>query len=620
MAEQTLSIRIIAKNLAKGVLDGLDKTLGRGAASASKVQSGLGGSVLKANLLSAAISGGVSVALGAAGTAAGFLSSKFSEAADAQTSLLAATASFGAVAGRSFEDSQRFLTEFETELAKTVSALPGATSGYIELSRAIADEVVPAFIGLDGVLNEQGLQNSLSSISSNAGLLGSAAGVRGTDSALAIQRAIGGGSISELRQLAFFERNPALLKTMEKALADAGVKSFKELDPSSVVKIVDESLSKFATPELKERAATSINGLIENLQSTLFDPTSGIFGLNRDIDANQEGVQSVLGRFNKTLSILIGENGILAKIGTSLSGLIGGEDPLVIVDRGLKSFNHFLTKINGLMNRFQSVGDFSIGASIESLFGDFSPSAFINRMLTSARSALSNIDGQELGKAWGESVSQLVFSTARFIRNIDWGSVLGIIQELSTGFRDFILSYFKEMAETLLEATIQASINLMNSLKDSILGLFEALSERLKNTIGVSGGELLQVVAGGLTGGVPGVVAGVARAGANRLARYSGIQQGDAGLMGGILMELANKPRRSDLVVANTSEAIMRPDQIMNVVQNSYNAGANTAPAERSPIALTVNIGNVHGGQEVVSEVMRALDSALSDRLAGTLA
>ena len=73
MASQDLKIRVILQNLAKSGLMGLDKSLGGLSKSAKGVERGLGGSILKANLLSSAITGGVGVAMNAVGGAASSL-------------------------------------------------------------------------------------------------------------------------------------------------------------------------------------------------------------------------------------------------------------------------------------------------------------------------------------------------------------------------------------------------------------------------------------------------------------------------------------------------------------------------------------------------------------------
>lgn len=576
MTTQDLRIRIILENLAKSGLLGLDKSLGGLSKSAKGVERGLGASFLKANLLSSAITGGVGAGLSAVQNLVGGVTNAIGTAANSQQELLAATASFSAISGRSFQESSRFINEFETSLARSVASLPGATSGYIQLSRSIADELIPAFTNLRGELDEQGLSRALSSISANAGLLGSAAGLQGSDSALAIQRAIGGASTAELRQLAFFERNPALLRELEESLAEAGAKSFRELDPASVVKIVEDSLALFATPELKRESAKSFNGLIEGLRSQLFDPQVGIFGFLRDLDPELAGNQTLLDRFTETMRLLIGSGGVLDSIGNAGSRLLGGRDPLLVIDNALAGFNELLE-------------DFELGDMREILGSFFTEGLpdLINMGVDNALNFVRDFDWAAAGEAWADVVGDLWTGTITFIRNIDWIDAWRTIELGISGFRDFLLNYFKETTQKMLDAAGRAAREL----------IFPTGFEAANPDSFIAGSPVARAAA---------TPRGFAKGG------YLGAMNP---VLGSVVQEIIEAPRGARPLLANSSEMILTAPQAERL------AGA---AAGRGPISFRINpVFNINGAtnpEQVAQEVLTILDRIVSDRIAGNLA
>ena len=573
MTTQDLKIRVILQNLAKSGLLGLDKSLGGLSKSAKGVERGLGGSILKANLLSSAVTGGVGAAFSTVQNLVGGVSSAIGTAANSQQELLAATASFSAVAGRSFQESSRFINEFETSLARSVASLPGATSGYIQLSRSIADELIPAFTNLRGELDEQGLSRALSSISANAGLLGSAAGLQGSDSALAIQRIFSGASTAELRQLAFFERNPALLRELEESLAEVGAESFKQLDPASVVKIVENSLAQFATPELKRESAKSFNGLIEGLRSELFDPTVGIFGALRDLDPALAGSQTLLDRFTETMRLLIGSGGVLDSIGSAGSRLLGGRDPLVIVDNALAGFNEFLEGFE-LGDMRETLGSF-LTVGLPDL---------INQGVDGALAAIRDFDWAAAGEAWADVVGNLWSGTITFIQNIDWIDVLNTIELGITGIRDFLLNYWAESLRKMLDAAGRAAREL----------IFPTGFEAANPDDFIAGSPVARAAA---------TPRGFAKGG--HLGALSPV-------LGSVVKEIIQSPRGAQPLLANSSEMILTAPQAERL------AGA---AAVRGPIGITINpVFNINGAinpEQTAQQVLRILDRMLVDRIAG---
>ena len=610
MADQKLNILITARNLAKGVLGNLDKSLGSGAKSAEKLQGGLGGSVLKANLLSAAITGGVGLALNTVGSMASGLVKTFGQAADRQQALISNASSFAAVAGVGFDEAEGFVQRLNKSMSQTAAILPGTTRDYVRLANAITDDLIPAFRGLDGSLDQAGLQRSIENIASSAGALAAGSGVDAGNAGLGLQRALGGASISQLRQIQFFELNPGLLNALQGRLEGVGAESFGDVDIASRTRILEEEFARFAGPEYRRRISGTISSMLESFRSLLFDDQEGIFGFDRDLNAELKGTQSITTRLTRTVQILIGENGIFTKIGQMASSLIGGKDPLILVDGALQSFNTMLSVFDGMLGRFQFTGKLP----------DFNISGRINQLLGNFNEWLAGVDFQTLGERWGEIISDLARRTMNFIKAIDWGQVLTTISGIATGFRDFMLSYFKTTAENLVESLGRGIRDIGIAMGDGIRNLFDRLDQKIEDTFGVAISDLVNIVTGFATGGAIG--GGLAIREALRepqvvtsgrvieRGRYQGIQPGDGGIMGGIISELSNKPRSSDLVVANTSEAILRPNQAQNLIMNSMAAGASAGGRSAPNINLTVSFaaGTL---QEQAEQVIQVLEQQI---------
>lgn len=607
MAEQTLKIRIIAQNLAKGVLGGLKGALGGAQKNAEGVQRGLGGSILQANLLTAAVTGGVRLAFDTANRAVGTLSRSILGAAELQQQQLSSVGSFAAVVGKEFEDAEKLIGNFEETLAKNVGSLPGATQGYIDLARAISDEVGGAFQRLDGTLNESGFRRALESLSTTGGLLGSSSGISSADTALGIQRALGGASIATLRQLSLFERNPALLRLIEDAVTGAGGKSLADFDSASRVKILEDALNQIVSPELIERSSNSFQGILEGFISTLFDPTTGVFGLLRDLNPNIEGSQNIITRATRTLELLLGPSGLITALGSAASRLLGGQDPLVLLDRGLRAFNSFLE-----------------GFTLPSFarFSDFSLSGLFNDAVTGFTAWIDNVDFYAVGQEWGRVVGDLAGRTRRFIANIDWGQVLNFIRSTAGGINDFLIGYFAETTFQFLGLIRDGLASMTAAIARGIRTLFRNISNSLERSIGLSLGDVTQIVAGGLTGGIVGA-AGATVATARRQATPRGFAEGGyfgglSPMMGALAQELIKAPSGANPVIANSSETILTPTQTQSFIQNSAQLGKNHSA---SPIYITVN-ANFNRGElnAEFDQFMQMFERALVDRIAGNLA
>jgi hypothetical protein len=95
-------------------------------------------------------------------------------------------------------------------------------------------------------------------------------------------------------------------------------------------------------------------------------------------------------------------------------------------------------------------------------------------------------------------------------------------------------------------------------------------------------------------------------------ANYAGMDTSQ--VMGAIGGELANMPYGSDLVVGNSSEIMMKPNQAANLVSSSVRAGVQgSGSVTVSGITINVNGANKSGrelAEEIASHIMDAIESA----------
>lgn len=95
-------------------------------------------------------------------------------------------------------------------------------------------------------------------------------------------------------------------------------------------------------------------------------------------------------------------------------------------------------------------------------------------------------------------------------------------------------------------------------------------------------------------------------------ANYAGMDTSQ--VMGAIGGELSNMPYGSDLVVGNSSEIMMKPNQAANLVSSSVRAGMQgSGSVNVSGITINVNGANKSGrelAEEIASHIMDAIESA----------
>nr|WP_322714559.1 hypothetical protein [Nostoc sp. ChiSLP03a]MDZ8215811.1 hypothetical protein [Nostoc sp. ChiSLP03a] len=418
-----VTITLNAKDNASGVFKGLTGLIE--------------GATLRANLLSEALSAGLSKGVSA-------LTSKFKEAADIQLNNITAASTYAALTGRNFADAEKVFSNLDKRINEIASSLPGSTEEYKRLALGIQDNLIPAFVDANGVFNEGAFLDGLTSITRGMGFLGAASNLASKDVSKFTAKFLGGSSISELEKLLFAEANPAFLSLVQKKLSESG-KKLENLTVKERKQILEAVQGQLVTEDTIKAAGNSVSGLLESLKDKLFNPSQGIFGLLKDLDDKTEGNQSVLNAFNDTLKALLGDNGLFNTIGSVLIKL--GIDPnatLKYLKGGIDNVTKWVESLNATLSFTNSSS--SNAEQLKSKFSSFISNLFEFRGL-----------GKSLGNIINNGISNL--------RGLDWASIFsGISNQLTSKFNELVIFF----------ETIDFR-NIAKLLGDSLSGLFKGI-------------------------------------------------------------------------------------------------------------------------------------------------
>jgi hypothetical protein len=278
------------------------------------------------------------------------LTNSIAAATETQLKTISATATLSSLGGIGYEKAQTAVEELNNALAKSAASLPGVTDDYKRLAQGFSSSLIDAFKDPSGTLNIEGWKNATKDLSENFGALTAATTRDAGNTTLALNKALGGASTASLRQIAFFEQNKAVLDEIDKALKKENAKSLNDVSIETRVKILTAASQKLITDDFKKAAGESVDGLIQNFNTALFDPGSGIFGIMRDLQPDMKGTQSVFSAYNETLKLIVGSDGVLFGIGKILNQLGFQLDPMKVIFDGLTRFNAGISQVSSLVN------------------------------------------------------------------------------------------------------------------------------------------------------------------------------------------------------------------------------------------------------------------------------
>jgi hypothetical protein len=339
---------ITARNLTGGAISQVRGALGGLISSAGAANSAIGGIASQ----SGSIAGDffraqIAVdawrfALGKVNEAIGFVKNGFAEATNLQNEAIIAASTFSALTGSTYDQAATALENLNNRLAKSAAILPGATQDYKALATSVNDNLIEAFKDASGKLDVKAWEDATASISESFGAITASSTKMIGNTSLGLTKALGGSSIAELRSIALFEQNPVLLNELERGLAEKNAKTLADLSIVDRVNLIKSVGEKFISGDFKSAASQSVDGLIQSFKSAIFDPSSGIFGLMRDLDEQTKGTQSVFSAYNETVNLFVGSNSLFSNISELITNLGLTADPMAILEKGFKLFNSLI--------------------------------------------------------------------------------------------------------------------------------------------------------------------------------------------------------------------------------------------------------------------------------------
>ncbi|MDM9583100.1 hypothetical protein [Nostoc sp. GT001] len=335
--------------------------LGRSANTASggtqSLTSAIAGGIIQANLLGQALS--------LVGNAASLMGQKFEEAKTIEMGDVSAASTFAALTGKSFQESSKFVSDFSKEISLVAGALPGATKDYNKVANSIMDNVIPAFKDANGVLDQGKFQENLVDITKKMTLMGISSGTDAQAVGMFTARLLD-GNVASAKQLLFADNNPAFMGKFKEALEKQGKteKDFKTMTSKQRLELVQAVSEQFISKDVIDAASNTVDGLLAGIESSIFDPKSGVFGLLRDLtkdEGNQTVMTAVASSIKAMMSFFDAGASILQALG------VPSVDPMLVLYNGINIFTEWVKKASSfatnLANLAKGAGGGITGAS-----------------------------------------------------------------------------------------------------------------------------------------------------------------------------------------------------------------------------------------------------------------
>lgn len=415
------------------------------------------------------------------------LTSSIAEAASIQTKMIGSAGSLSAITGMSFKEATGFTKQLNGELAELAATLPGVTQDYVSTANTLATPVAKALkLGNNGILDESQLNSQLKELTKNLTVASVGIGGSAEDTSLFAQRALGTGSLAELRQLNLGEKSP-IVTFMEEILKERGLTDLKGLDAAQRLDVLSEASTRITPQEQIDALSNSVEGMIEGVRSSILDPNVGLFGMLRPL-AELDGstfMDSVQGFLKNVLSL-----------GGAFASLVNIDfDPMV-------AMSQFLNKLSDMAKTLQS----QLGGNLDfsNIFADLGNLLAKGMKIFGDKwiSVISNIDWLMVGNAIGKSLVGISVMVRNFILSPElWANgVRGIVAglkaviEITIGIlKGVFSSSFKDMAKQA-QTIIEGLINIIKKAVGSVETSFSNLISIIKNVLTSVGSKFQSLV------------------------------------------------------------------------------------------------------------------------------
>ena len=595
---------------------------------AIKAFSDMEGAMTRASLAGNLLATGITSGLGLIAEGAKSLTGIFNDAASVQTEAISIAGDLSKITSLSFDEATGKVEEFSKTMSRVASSLPGDTQSFVSVGKSLIDEVADPFTDAAGVLDESQFDKNLEKIATNAGFYANKIGMSAEQAGTQISKFLGGNStMTELKQLDFFQNNKAITKIIEDYLEVEG----KELKAMSSRERLDLFLkASEVSEEVLAASKDSVSGLIEGFRSSMFDPQTGLFGLMRKLDDGS----TVFSIASDTVSRLLGAGGLFEEGAALLSTLGISGDPMEVLANGIFWLNGWIGKATDWLSKIRGKGDklpdFNLQSTLKDLpqeMGSWLASQ-VNKLWTQ----VGNVDAQQIGGLIGEGLAGVINFAMSYVRQLDYGALaqgvfkIGLIAVIAAGqalasidWGNVATVLFKGMMTATaaavvvlaasiagLTAPIGAAIvglgaaavgifiglktwwtNQGESIRSSIQGLLESVRSLFSG---------LQARVTGLLNRIPGVSIGSSKVS----NRATGLDQ--MGLFAAIAREQSAAPG-TDIVIANSSEAILNPNQTVGLL-TALNSNRGSGLSIGS---ITINASGTSNPKVLAKQVMQEI-------------
>lgn len=283
-------------------------------------------------------------------------------------------------------------------------------------------------------------------------------------------------SVAQLRGADIFGEtglNKTLLPALEAAGAGEGRIGAVVTDPEQRFRILLDALAGVVTDESMIAQAQTVSGIWSTAMRQLFDPYTGVFGIERDLDPIMAGAQSVFSEF-KTMMIALFDRktGLLSAFGA----MFGDFDPMVA----------FRDSITGLTNWIGSFRDFVLTPFTNAIRGgDANQAAYLF-----GKAIADSLDWVGTGiynfvktTNWGNVARSIGFGIVGFVAEINWIGLLSAIGEGLFAIRATVNNAFISLASSAWTILTEPIARAIFDMKMAVIGAFRAVWQTVENAI-----------------------------------------------------------------------------------------------------------------------------------------
>jgi len=323
---------------------------GSGGGAFSSIAGEISGADLAAGALVGTVGLGLVGAFMAAGAAASYLGDQFSKSVDRQKTLVSSAEPLVKNFSISYEEADKNVAETQKRIAILGLSLPVSSEKINVIASAVttplAEMLKKAGMGIGDLARYQDTIASKGAI-----LTAQTPGGTPDDISRIFDRLDTGTTAKGLAHLELYQRSPNLRAALEETFQKYGIKNTSELKASDKPQFMLDLFNSAVTDQQVNRLRGTVAAQLSQFSDRLFNPTTGIFGLERgDLDSQKEGSQTVFTELSRSLDLIIGDGGILSNI-SNLMGLTG--DPMKDLYNGIKGVNDWLESLNNFLKEFQ---------------------------------------------------------------------------------------------------------------------------------------------------------------------------------------------------------------------------------------------------------------------------